>query len=65
MKRDPTTPLDAKAARPVGVDREGTLWIDGDAKGIRSAIATDEFRAGWERVFGKRKRKTVGRGGDC
>ena len=56
-RRNPRQQLDPKAARVEGVDAKGNLWVDGNAKGIRSAVATDNFREGWERVFGKNKRK--------
>lgn len=54
MKRKPTDLLNPKDARPMGTDSKGTLWVDGNAKGIRTMTTTDAYREGWERAF-KRK----------
>lgn len=53
-RRNPREPLDPKVARLAGLDGQGTLWVDGNAKGIRSAVSSEDFRRGWERVWGKR-----------
>lgn len=56
-RRNARDPLDPKAARQAGVDNEGTLWVDGNAKGIRSAVTSEAFREGWERTFGFGKKR--------
>ena len=50
MKRNARKPLDAKDARPMGVDSKGTMWVDGNAKGIKTQPATETYRANYERI---------------
>lgn len=52
MKRHPRQKLDPNDIRADGVDRDGTAWIDGNPKGIKTSVTTDAYRDGWERAFG-------------
>lgn len=48
MKRKPTDLLNPKDARPMGTDSKGTLWVDGNAKGIRTQPTSPLFRANFD-----------------
>jgi len=58
MKRNPRQKLDPKDATNLGVDNSGTLWVDGNARGIKTKASSNSYRVGWERTFGKRKNCT-------
>jgi hypothetical protein len=62
VRRNPRQLLDPKDARGSGVDRSGTLWVDGNAKGVKTNPATEAYRKGWDRVFAKvAKQRSVSR----